>query len=211
MTVRVFRWRAVGLLLVLLVIGGILWLLFADAIVERETEKVGTQVLGARVEINDLHLDLANGDVTIRGLTIASPHEPFRNLLQADEVVADLDVLPLAEKKIVIDRLAVHGLRFGTARRTDGRVAARGGDGDAGIARRVMAEAREWANRFDVPVLQLATGRIDIDTLDPRNLQTIRVATALAARADSSRRAWDAAFDALRLGPTIDSARAALE
>lgn len=213
MSVRIFRWRAIGPLLVLLVIAAILWVLFADTIARRETEKVGTEVLGARVEIDDLHLDIANGDVTIRGLTIASPHEPFRNLLQADELVADLDVLPLAEKKIVIDRIAANGLRFGTRRETDGRVAATGSanDPDAGIARRVMAEAREWASQFDVPVLQLATGKLDIDSLDPRNLQSVGAAQALAARADSSRRAWQAGFDSLRLKPTIDSARATLE
>lgn len=208
---RVFRWRAIGPLLVLAAIVAVLWVLFADTIARRETENVGTQALGARVEIDDLHLDIANGDVTIRGLTIASPHEPFRNLLQADELVADVDVLPLTEKKVVIDRIAVHGLRFGTPRETDGRVAAKGSGRDAGIARRVMAEARQWASQFDVPLLQLATGALDIDSLDPRNLATIRVGQALAAQADSSRRAWDAAFDTLRLGPTLDSARATLE
>jgi uncharacterized protein (TIGR03545 family) len=211
MKIKIFRWRAIGPLLVLLIIVGILWVLFADTIARRETEKVGTEVLGARVEIEDLHLDIANGDVTIRGLTIASPHEPFRNLLQADELVADLDVLPLTEKKIVIDRIAANGLRFGTPRATDGRVAATEGGRDAGIARRVMAEARAWASQFDVPVIQLATGKLDIDSLDPRNLQTIGAAEALAARADSSRTAWQTGFDTLRLQPTVDSARATLE
>lgn len=208
---KIFRWRAIGPLLVLLIIVGILWVLFADTIARRETEKVGTEVLGARVEIDDLHLDIANGDVTIRGLTIASPHEPFRNLLQADELVADLDVLPLTEKKIVIDRIAANGLRFGTPRETDGRVAATEGGRDAGIARRVMAEARAWASQFDVPVIQLATGKLDIDSLDPRNLQTIGAAEALAARADSSRNAWQTGFDDLRLQPAVDSARGTLE
>ena len=206
--VRIFRWRAIGPLLVLVVIAGVLWWIFADTIARRETQKVGTQMLGARVEIEDLHLDLKNGDVTIRGLTIASPHEPFKNLMQADEIVADLDMLPLTEKKIIIDRIAANGLRFATPRTTDGRVAAKSGEGIAG---RVFAEARQWASQFQVPVLQLATGKLSIDSLDPRNLSTIPAAEALSARADSSRRAWQAAFDDLRLGPTLDSANATLE
>jgi uncharacterized protein (TIGR03545 family) len=209
---KIFRWRAIGPLLVLAVIAGILWWLFADTIARRETQKVGTQMLGARVEIQDLHLDLKNGDVTIRGLTIASPHEPFKNLLQADEIVADLDMLPLTEKKIIIDRVAANGLRFGTPRRTDGRVAAKSGEGGGGgIAGRVFAEARQWASQFQVPVVQLATGKLSIDSLDSRNLATIPAAEALAARADSSRRAWQSAFDNLRLQPTLDSANATLE
>jgi len=205
---KIFRWRAIGPLLVLLVIVSVLWWLFADTIARRQSQKIGTQMLGAKVEIQHLHLDLGNGDVTIRGLTIASPHEPFKNLLQADELVADLDVVPLTEKKIIIDRIVANGLRFGTPRETDGRVAAKSGDGIAG---RVLAETREWASQFQIPVLQLATGKISIDSLDPRRLSTIPAAEALGARADSSRRSWQAAFDTLRIGPTLDSASATLE
>jgi uncharacterized protein (TIGR03545 family) len=205
---KIFRWRAVGPLLVLFVIAGVLWWLFADTIARHESQKVGTQLLGAKVEIQALHLDLKRGDVTIRGLTIASPHEAFKNLLQADELVADVDMIPLTEKKLVIDRIVAKGLRFGTPRATDGRVAAKSG---AGIAGRVLAETREWASQFQIPVLQLVTGKISIDSLDPRRLSTIPAATALSARADSARRAWQAGFDSLRLGPTLDSANAALE
>ena len=208
MKIKVFRWRAIGPLLVLFVIGCLLWWVFADTIARRESQKVGTQMLGARVEIEHLHLDIANGKVLMRGLTVASPHEAFKNLLQADELVADLDVVPLTEKKIIINRIAANGLRFGTPRATDGRVAAKSGEGIAG---RVLAETREWASQFQIPALQLATGKISIDSLDPRRLSTIPAATALSARADSARHAWQTAFDSLRLGATLDSASATLE
>lgn len=206
MSVRVFRWRAIGPLLLLAVLGGVLWVVFADRIARRSAEKVGTAIVGAKVEIRDLHIDLAAGDVTVRGLTVASPHEPFKNLLEADELVADLDVLPLLEKKVVIDRLAANGLRFGTPRTSDGRI---GGRAD-GVTARVLAETRQWAQQFQVPALQLATGRIDVGTLDPRNLSAIPAAGALGARTDSSRRAWQTGLDSLRLGPTLDTAGATL-
>jgi uncharacterized protein (TIGR03545 family) len=210
---KIFRWRAVGPLLVLFVILAVLWWLFADTIARRETQRVGTVIMGAKVEIQDLHINLRAGDVTIRGLTIASPHEPFKNLLQADELVAEIDVVPLTEKKLIIDRIAANGLRFGTARTTDGRVAAKsdGKGGGASIAERVMAETREWASQFQVPVLQLATGKLSIDSLDPRRLSTLPAAAALAARADSTQKALQAAYQGLSLGPTIDSATATLE
>jgi len=207
---KIFRWKAVGPLLVLLVIGVVLWWIFADTIARHQSEQVGTQILGAKVEIQRLHLDLRHGKVMLYGLTVASPHEALRNLMQADELVADVDVLPLTEKKLVINRIAANGLRFGTARETDGRVAAKSDGGD-GIAGRVMAETREWANQFKVPALQLATGKISIDSLDPRRLSTLPAAEALGARADSSRKAWQTSFEGLQLGPTIDSANATLE
>ncbi len=207
MSVRIFRWRAIGPLLVFLGVGAVLWWLFADRIARRSAEKVGTAIVGAKVEIQSLHIDLANGDVTIRGLTVASPHEALKNLFQADELTADIDMLPLLEKKVVIDRLAATGLRFGTPRETDGRVP---GDPSASVSGRVMGEARDWAQRFQVPALQLATGKIDVATLDPRRLSAIPAAQALSARADSSRQAWQTGLDSLRLGRTVDSATATL-
>ena len=211
--IKVFRWRAVGPLLVLFVILAVLWWLFADTIARRATQEMGTQLLGAKVEIQDMHLDLKNGDVTIRGLTIASPHEAFKNLLQADELVADIDVIPLTEKKLVIDRIAANGLRFGTTRETDGRVAAKsdGKGSGATVAERALAETREWASQFEVPVLQLATGKISIDSLDPRRLSALPAAEALGTRADSMQKSWRTAADSLRLGRTLDSAAATLE
>jgi len=207
MSVRIFRWRAIGPLLLFTLLGGVLWLLFADRIARRAAEEIGTAIVGAKVEIQDLHIDLKRGDVTVRGLTVASPHEALKNLFQADELVADIDMLPLLEKKVVIDRLAANGLRFGTPRETDGRVP---GDPSASVAGRVMGEAEDWAQRFQVPALQLATGKIDVGTLDPRNLSAIPAAHALTARADSSRRAWQAGLDSLRLNVAVDSAKATL-
>jgi uncharacterized protein (TIGR03545 family) len=206
-TVRIFRWRAIGPLLVFTLLAGVLWVLLADRIARRAAEEIGTAIVGAKVEIQKLHIDLTNGDVTVRGLTVASPHEALKNLFQADELSADVDVLPLLEKKVVIDRLAANGLRFGTARATDGRVP---GDPNASVSGRVMGEARDWAQRFQVPALQLATGKIDVGTLDPRRLSAIPAAEALSARADSSRRAWQTGLDSLGLAATTDSAVATL-
>lgn len=207
MSVRIFRWRAIGPLLCFAALGTVLWFLLADRIARHAAEKVGTAIVGAKVEIEYLHIDLAKGDVTVRGLTVASPHEALKNLVQADELVADVDMLPLLEKKVVIDRLAANGLRFGTPRATDGRVPV---DSTGSVAGRVMGEARDWAQRFQVPALQLATGKIDVGTLDPRRLSAIPAAQALGTRADSSRKAWQTGLDSLRLAATIDSATATL-
>jgi uncharacterized protein (TIGR03545 family) len=203
---RVFRWRAIGPLLLFTALGSVVWVLFADRIARRSAETIGTTIVGAKVEIRDLHIDLAQGDVTIRGLTVASPHEALKNLLEADELVADVDLAPLLEKKVVIDRLAATGLRFGTQRETDGRTGGRA-DGASG---RVLAETRRWAEQFQVPALQLATGKMDVAALDPRTLSAIAAADALSARTDSSRRAWRAGLDTLQLAPALDSAGAAL-
>lgn len=208
MAIRVFRWRAVGPLLAFAVLAGVLWTLFAEELARVTSEDVGTTVLGARVDIRRLDIHPGAGNVTLRGLTVASPFDSMRNLFEAEQVVADIDPLPLLEKKLVIDRVAVTGVRVGTPRTTPGFTARARRGSRVELVRR---EVNTWADRFDVPALRLATGKIDVGQLDPSRLETAQRATALAARVDSLRGAWAAAVGGLSLAPTLDSARVAAE
>lgn len=201
--VAVFRWRAVGPLLLFLALVVVLWMLFADRLVRESLEDAGSAALGARVEIRSLDLDLTDGRLTIRGLTIASPHEALKNLLEADELAAEIAVLPLLEKKVVIDRLAANGLRFGTARSTDGRLPRRAGDTTS-----LLTQVERWGRRLEIPALELAAGALAVGRVDPSQLAAVREARALGVRADSSRRAWEATLAGLDVRAAVDSANA---
>jgi uncharacterized protein (TIGR03545 family) len=215
MKIAIFRWKAVAPLAVflLLLIGG--WLLFGNWLVKRAIEAAGTAVVKAKVEIDHVHASFLQSRLTIYGLTVASPSESLKNVLQADQLDADFETLPLFQKKFIIDRLAALGLRFGTARATDGRVPAKGSTPVAATpaapgAAEPEKKGEDALARLDIPVLQLATGKIDVGALDPTKLGTARAASALAARADSAGKAWNSALADLRTGPTVDSATALL-
>ena len=206
MKIAIFRWRAVVPLVLFLALIVAAWLVFADRVGRLAVERSGTAVLGARVNVRAFHISLLRGNVTIAGFVAASPFDSLENLLEADELVADLDLLPLLEKKVVIDRLAANGLRFGTSRTTSGFVPSSG----PGPTSQVMANARSWAAQpaLQVPVLQLATGKLSVDSLDPRRLQTVQAAESLAARADSSSQAWADGLGSLDVQGTADTATA---
>ncbi|MGH7613464.1 MAG: hypothetical protein ACREMW_05380 [Gemmatimonadales bacterium] len=206
MTVAIFRWRAVVPLALFLALIVAAWLVLADRVGRLAVERSGTAVLGARVTVRRFDISLLRGTVTIAGFVAASPFDSLENLFEADQLVADLDLLPLTEKKVVIDRLAATGLRFGTPRTTSGFVPSRG----AGPTSQVLANARSWAEQpaLQAPVLQLATGKLSIDSLDPRRLQTVLTAESLAARADSSAKAWADALGSLDVKTTADTAAA---
>jgi len=204
--IALFRWKAViplGLFLILIVA---LWLLFADRLGRMALEKGGTAALGAKVQVDRFHIALTQGQVIIGGMTVASPFDSLKNLFQADELVADIAILPLLERKVVIDQLKASGLRFSTARTSSGIVPSKGPSATS----QIMANTRSWAAQpaLQVPVLQLAAGKLSIDSLDPRNLRTVHDAQALVTRADSSRQAWVAAEQGLDVKGTADSARA---
>ncbi len=204
MGVKIFRWKAIGPLLLFLLILAILIWLFAEPVAKDTTEEVGTELLGTQVDIGKLDIVADEAAVDLRALQIADPFDLARNLIEAEEIRVKLNPLALAEKKFVVENLRLRGLRFGTARKTPARPVV--GDG---FAPQALRSVREWAARFDVPLLQLTP----IDTirqlvLNPTQLASVQAAQALAGRADSARRGLAQSLQQLNVKGTVDTARA---
>jgi uncharacterized protein (TIGR03545 family) len=202
---KLFRWRAVGPLLLFLLILVVLWIVLADSIVRAQAESGLSQVLGTQVDIGTLRIREAEAAVDIGDLAIADPRNPNRNLVQAGTITVDLDPVPLAEKKIVIDEFRLAGLRFLTPRTTPARPA----DPDS-PAGRLLRETAQWArDKFQFP--KLALGRIDSLkslVLSPDQLGTVQAAKAFAGRVDSVRNTFEQSLAALQLKPLLDSSTA---
>jgi uncharacterized protein (TIGR03545 family) len=80
----------------------------------------GEAVLGARVEVADLHTSIYGGEIAITELAAASPSKPMRNLAEAAELHLNVDARQLLRKRVVIHDGAIRGLRFDSARTTSG-------------------------------------------------------------------------------------------
>jgi hypothetical protein len=86
MPVKVFRWKAIGPLLLLLGILTVLVILFAEPVARDTTEEVSTELLGTQVDVGKLDLLPRKASVDLAALQIADPFEPRRNLVQADQI-----------------------------------------------------------------------------------------------------------------------------
>ncbi|HWN17809.1 MAG TPA: hypothetical protein VNO19_02730, partial [Gemmatimonadales bacterium] len=207
MRIKIFRWKAIGPLLVLFTILAVLVVIFAEPIAKDTTEEAGTELLGTQVDIGKLDLHPREAAVNLSRLQIADPFALTQNLLEADDIRLKLNPEALAEKKLVIERLSLSGMRFGTERKTPARRVEGGG-----FAPKILQAVDQWTKKFDVPLLSLTP----IDTirqlaLDPTQLTTIREAEALLARTDSTRKALDQGFQQLNISGTLDSARALVQ
>lgn len=202
---KIFRWKAAVPLVVVLALITLGWTLYVDRLVKKAVEWVGTEVVGAKVELASASVRLLRANVTLKGLQVTNPNAPMTNLVQMDEIVAQLDVLALLEKKAVVDTMAVRGVRFNTARRTSGAIAKQ--SATTGLAtRRVLG----WAQAIPIPSLDLSgLGRVaEFAGVSADSLQSLREARALVARADSLRAAFERDLRAADPAPTLDSARA---
>jgi len=202
---KIFRWRAVGPLLLFLLILVVLWIAFSDALARRQAELNLSAVLGTQVDIGALRIREADAAVDIARLAIADPRNPNRNLIEAGAITFDLDPLPLAEKKIVIEQLRLSGLRFLTRRSTPARPA----DPNS-PAGRLLRETEQWArDKFQLPTL--AMGRIDTVkslVLNPEQLGSVQAARTLAGKVDSTGAALEQSLGKLQVAEVVDSSTA---
>jgi uncharacterized protein (TIGR03545 family) len=207
MKFKVFRWKAIGpLLLFFLLLGFLVWI-FAEPVARETTEEASTELLGTEVDLGKLDLLPRQASVELRALQIADPFVLTRNLIEADQIRLKLNPAALAEKKLVIEHLSLEGMRFGTQRKTPAR-----SPSGKGFTPQVYRAVQQWANQFNVPLLSLTP----IDTvrqlvLNPAQLTTLKQAQALLARTDSTRHALEQGFQQLDIRPTIDSARALVQ
>src|SRR3954468_18072896 len=203
MKVKIFRWKAIGPLLLLFLILILLIWVFAEPVARQTAEEASSELLGTQVDVGKLDLIPRQASVDLRALQIADPFVLTRNLIEADEIRLKLNPSALAEKKLVIERLTLRGMRFGTTRKKPAHPSS-----GKGFAPQVYRSVEQWSNQFKVPLLSLTP----IDTirqlaLDPTQLTTIREAQSLLARSDTARQALEQGFQQLNIGPTLDSAR----
>ncbi len=115
------RWQ--GLAAFIVVVGSLmgLWFLFADGIVKTVIEKTGTAIVGAEVDVK-ADVKLFPLGITLEELQVTNPDAPETNSFECRRIAFDLDTLNLFRRKVIINEMAVEGMRFDTKRKRPGRV-----------------------------------------------------------------------------------------
>src|SRR3990172_9771281 len=103
MRLKIFRWKAIGPLLLFFAILTVLVVIFAEPIAHDTTEEASTELLGTQVDVGKLDLYPREASVNLSRLQIADPFALTRNLLEADEIRLKLNPAALAEKKLVVE------------------------------------------------------------------------------------------------------------
>jgi uncharacterized protein (TIGR03545 family) len=200
---KLFRWKAIVPLTLILALIVLAWWLYSDRLIEQSIEDFGADLVGARVDVEEADLSLADGRLRIVGLAAANPNSPMRNLFEAREIVADIRPLPLLRKKLLIEQASIRGVRFGTERTESGEL--ENPSPESGQLARTISG---WADRVRIPPLNLEglNTIVDVAAVAAESLTTYRQARATVAFADSTRGDWEAKLQRLNHRPLIDSA-----
>ncbi|MDD5207840.1 MAG: TIGR03545 family protein [Elusimicrobiales bacterium] len=77
----------------------------------------------AKAEIASLKTSFLHPSLKISGLAVGDSKDEYRNLVEFSELSFAAEGAPLLEKKLVVDSASLKGLRFGTVRKTSGKLA----------------------------------------------------------------------------------------
>ena len=116
------RWKGLIFLAVVIALGVILSIFFLDKWVESGLEKAGSAMVGAKVEIDGLDLDVANLSIEWQRLQVTDPNSTMQNVIETGRTAFRMDMAALLRKKTVIREMTLADVRTGTPRETDGAI-----------------------------------------------------------------------------------------
>ena len=169
--------------------------LFADQWIESGLEAAGEGAVGAKVEIDNLKLSISPVAIEFSRLQVASPKDPWKNILETGKVRFALNFGQLLRNKYIIETTEVNNLIFGMKRSTNGslpKARAESVEPPSIISEATAALTREAAK---APVFDLEKLRkgLKIDSLlNVQNLRTVQHLDSLKQQVQEAGQQWRA-------------------
>jgi uncharacterized protein (TIGR03545 family) len=116
------RWKGFIALAVIVAAWLLVTSLFLDKWIENGIEAAGEAAAGAKVEIDGLDFRFSDLSIQWQRFQAADSGQPMRNLVETGRTAFKLNPAALFRKRIVIDEMALEGVRSGTPRTTSGEL-----------------------------------------------------------------------------------------
>lgn len=97
--------------------------LFLDGLVKNLIESQGSDLVGAKVELDSAHVSLIPLQMHLRGLQVTDPDDDMTNMVVIDDIRFDMDSAQLLFGKVIIDEMRVAGVSVKQPRTTSGKLA----------------------------------------------------------------------------------------
>lgn len=119
------RWSGIGVLAGVLALLALVWFLLVDWVVERAIEETGTEIVGARVDLDAADVSLLPAGIELRRLQVTNPSEPMTNAVEIARIAGLFDLGRALIGQTIFEELAVEDVRFGTPRASSGAIGKR--------------------------------------------------------------------------------------
>jgi uncharacterized protein (TIGR03545 family) len=148
-------------------------------------------MVGAKVEIDGLHVTLFPLAIEFLRLQVADPHDPWKNVFETGKVRAAVNMGQLLRNKYIIETMEVNNLILGTKRTTDGSIPKPPASSSPSLMSTVtstLVKETEQAPVFDLSKLKK---ELKIDSLlDVHSFRSIQHIDTLKKRVETARQEW---------------------
>lgn len=116
-------WNKVKWILFMLIAIISMTLILKDGIISYFFERYASEANRAKVEVEGLKLNVFKQTLTWDRLQVTDPHNTMENIIDTGDLKIEIELLPLLENRIVIDKFELDNVNFNTERKKDGRIA----------------------------------------------------------------------------------------
>jgi uncharacterized protein (TIGR03545 family) len=172
--------------------------LFVDQWVESGLESAGEAAVGARVEIDNLHLTISPVAIQFSRLQVANPKDPWKNIFETGKVRFALDVGQLLRGKYIIETMEVNNLILATKRITDGSLPKPppSSAGQTSVFSDLASALGSEAQKAPVFDLNKIRKELKIDSLlNVQNLRSVQYIDTLKLRVQEASQQWQATLN----------------
>lgn len=114
--------RGIMVFLILIILSVILVYVFRNPIAEFFIEKSGETLAGAKVEVDGVDIKPLSLHITWDNYQFTDKNKTMENLFETGKCEFALEFKPLLAGKVLIDKMTLKDLEFGTKRETDGKI-----------------------------------------------------------------------------------------
>jgi uncharacterized protein (TIGR03545 family) len=198
---------------------------FMNMLVKMAIVGTGKMIFGAKVDVKSVSIDVFKSKLDIRGLVVADKSKEYKNLFEVSDIDIDIMVLPLLEKKFIVDDISVVDLVLGTDRTTSGFLPVREvkkaekkkADSTPNFASKLMDSAKDKAKDEikQIPASKLADLK-DMKNIDYKqyvkkeNLESYKAAQTAKENINTAKAKADASIKSVDADAKIKAARESL-
>ena len=176
------RWWGLAVFLGLTVTLGAAWYLLAPWLVKSSIETLGTESVGAEVNVAEVDLGLFPAKFNLQNLQITNADAPMTNILEVGEISLAIDSSALFWKKLIVEEMIISGVKFSTPRTHSGKL--EGG--------RKTQQALNAIDNFTLPDIN----EIDTDKLiEESELLTPKRIAEFNQSSEEIKKYWEEALD----------------
>jgi len=166
------------LLFSILFVGGFYF--FAETLLKAAIEHTGTEMVGAKVELDHADITTSPFGVELHNLQVTNPEDPMVNAVQIGRIELHMHTLALLRRKIIVDEMHVEKVRLNTQRTTSGEV----------TAKPIKEPSSETNESFDFSMPSVEVPDVK-NILAKETLESEKMVDEAQVNIDNSKQKWD--------------------